>query len=137
MPPMSRGLAAYMAHLNASPLADDSMVELEETFMEVVDTDKIEQKIEQQLHNIWNVAFNASGGFIGSSKSKNQGLIEFLGVLKEHWEGVLGRKATFTHDSSKFENFASDVLDAIALDQTKYIHGVWRSIQGRERFTPK
>ena len=127
LPEESRHLIYVMAHLSGSRF-EPEIVDLPDQeppfgYLDFTGCDKL---VNQAIAEIVELSANSAEGFKAQGRLPNINLRGLIQCLEDYWGNTLGKKITFTHTSSKFENFARDVTEIIDKEQAGNVKGVFQ-----------
>jgi len=128
LPEESRDLIYFMAHSSGSKFGPEriDLPDQEEPPFGYLDFTGCDKLVNQAIAEIVALSVNSAEGFAAQRRLPNINLRGLMQYLEDYWENTLGKKITFTHTSSKFENFARDVTEIIDKEQAGNVKGVFQ-----------
>ena len=128
MPEESQNLVYFMAHSSGSKFGPEhiDLPDQEEPPFGYLDFTGCYKLIDEAIAEIEALSVHSAKGFAAQRKLPNINLRGLIQYLEDYWENTLGKKITFTHTSSKFENFARDVTEIIDKEQAGNVKGVFQ-----------
>jgi hypothetical protein len=128
LPEESRYLIYFMAHSSGSKFAPEyiDFPDQEGPPFGYLDFTGCGKLVNQAIAEIVELSANSADGYAAERRLPNIGLRGLLQCLEDYWENTLGKNITFTHTSSKFENFARDVTEIIDKEQAGNVKGIFQ-----------